>query len=375
MAHAYTPGLSVVERMTIRKERRLPLKGEVLVKVGDKVKYDTIVAKTELPGTPELVNVANKLGCEAAEVPAAMIKKVGDKVKKDDLIAENKSFFGLFKSQATTPIEGTVENISNTTGKVLVRAPAIPVEVAAYIEGKVVEVIPEEGVVIESFGTFIQGIFGVGGETVGELVLVTEDVNAPLTPEMIKPEHKDKIIAGGSIVTYDVAQVAIKHGVKGIVTGGIGDEDLKKFLGFDLGVAITGSEKLGVTIVTTEGFGSIPMADKTFELLKMNQGRIASINGATQIRAGVIRPEVIIPALDRISLGESKETKSQGGMTEGTIVRIIREPRFGAKAKVVRLPVELHTVQSETKVRVVEIELDDGTRWLLPRANVEVVEI
>jgi hypothetical protein len=375
MAHAYTPGLSVVERMVIIKERRLPLKGTVLKKVGDKVKAEDIVAKTELPGNPELVNVANKLGCEATEVPAAMKKAVGDAVKKDDLIAESKSFFGLFRSQATSPIDGTIENISNSTGKVLVRAPAVPVEVLSYIEGKIVEVIPEEGVVIESFGTFIQGIFGVGGETFGDLMLATEDVSATLDSTMIKPEHKGKILAGGSIVSFDVLQAAIKAGVKGIVTGGIGDEDLRKFLGYDLGVAITGSEKKGITLVTTEGFGKIPMAEKTFNLLKMNVGRKASINGATQIRAGFIRPEVIIPTLDKECEGCSKETETAGGMDIGTIVRVIREPRFGEKAKVVRLPVELQVVQSETKVRVVEVQFNDGQKWLMPRANVEVVEL
>ncbi|MFP4497310.1 MAG: hypothetical protein ACLFQV_03795 [Vulcanimicrobiota bacterium] len=374
MAHAYTPGLAIVERMVIRKERRLPLKGQVEVKVGDKVESEKVVARTELPGNPELVNIANKLGLEASEVPNAMVKEVGEFVKKEDLLAEARSFFGLFHSKATSPITGTIENISNTTGKVLVRAPAIPVEVLAYIEGEVVEVMPEEGVILESFGTFIQGIFGVGGETVGDLVLLTEDPGRALAPDMINEKHKGKILAGGALVTSAVIDKAIKTGVKGIVTGGIGDEDLKKFLGYDLGVAITGSEKKGITLVVTEGFGQIPMADKTLGLLKMNQGHKTSINGATQIRAGVIRPEVIIPRMDLKEKGASKENEKAGAMEVGSLIRVIREPNFGAKAKVVSLPVDLVKVESETMVRVVEVEMEDGTRWKLPRANVEMVE-
>ena len=34
MAHAYTPGLKVVETALVRKQRRLPLAGEVLVEKG-----------------------------------------------------------------------------------------------------------------------------------------------------------------------------------------------------------------------------------------------------------------------------------------------------------------------------------------------------
>ena len=234
---------------------------------------------------------------------------------------------------------------------------------------------PQEGVVVESFGTFIQGIFGIGGETFGQLEIITDDLTAEISSTLIKDEHKGKILAGGALITIEAIQAAIKAGAKGIVTGGISDTDLRKFLGYDLGVAITGSEKLGVTLVITEGFGKIPMADKTFSLLKMNTGKKASINGATQIRAGVIRPEVIIPLLDKKEMGDSKEVMSIGGMKIGSLVRIIREPRFGEKAKVVALPVELQKVQSETKVRVLEVELPDGTRWTLPRANVEVVEV
>jgi len=60
-------------------------------------------------------------------------------------------------------------------------------------------------------------------------------------------------------------------------------------------VEATGTEQVGFTLILTEGFGSIPMAGKTFALLSAHAGQPASISGATQIRAGVIRPEIIIP--------------------------------------------------------------------------------
>jgi len=376
MAHAYTPGLLVIERMVLEEERRLPLKGQVLVKVGDKVSSDDIVARTELPGNPELINVANKLGIEASEVPdsvKAAKRKEGDFIKKDQLLAISKSFFGLFTNTCNSPIDGTVEHISDTTGKVLVRAPAIPVEVKAYIDGEIVKVMPEEGVLVKSFGTFIQGIFGVGGETVGELYSLTDNPEAVIEPSDIKDEHKDKVLVGGSLVPYETIQACIKAGVKGFITGGFDDADLRKFIGFDLGVAITGSENLGLTLIVTEGFGKIRIADKTFNLLRKRVGKKASINGATQIRAGVIRPEVIISMADMEDQSLSEE-KEHTGMKIGSIVRIIREPRFGELAKVISLPVQLQQVQSETKVRVVEVQMRDKTKWTLPRANVEIVE-
>jgi hypothetical protein len=44
MGHAYTPGLKVKERLLVKKQRILPLNGNVLRKVGDKVQPDDVVA-------------------------------------------------------------------------------------------------------------------------------------------------------------------------------------------------------------------------------------------------------------------------------------------------------------------------------------------
>lgn len=167
MGHAYTPGLRVAEFTLLQKERKLPLLGEVLVKPGQKVAYGEVVARTELPGDVHSVNVANRLSCVAQDLPEFMRKREGDAVAKGESIAESKSFFGLFKTQCESPTTGTIETISTVTGQVLLREPPIPVEVKAYVDGVVVDVHEKEGATIETWGTFIQGIFGVGGRRTG----------------------------------------------------------------------------------------------------------------------------------------------------------------------------------------------------------------
>jgi hypothetical protein len=126
-------------------------------------------------------------------------------------------------------------------------------------------------------------------------------------------------------------------------------------------------------VIITEGFGRISMSARSFELLRMHDGRNASINGETQIRAGVIRPEIIIP-----HKGAEAESHGEGlssGMVLGTPVRIIREPYFGALGKVRGLPVDLQATETESKMRVVDVELDDGSVVTVPRANVEIIEV
>jgi hypothetical protein len=374
MGHAYTPGLRVTERTLIKKKRILPIQGDVLVQAGQAVNSDSIIARTELPGKVQSINVVNLLSIAPEDIQHYMLKKPGDKIAKDEAIAESKPFIKWFKTIIKSPINGTVESVSEITGQVLLREPPQPLELKAYIDGKVVEVIPREGAVVETYCSFVQGIFGIGGEITGNLQMAVKSADEELTPDKVKPEHKGKIIVGGSYVPSATLKKAIEVGVKGIVIGGFDDKDLKELLGYDLGVAITGTEKIGLTLVLTEGFGRINMAKKTFDLLVKKEGKKASISGATQIRAGVIRPEIIIPDPELAKTVATQEGWERGAMKEGDSIRIIREPYFGTLARVTKLPNELVNIETESPARVLEVEFTDGKRAIIPRANVELIE-
>ena len=200
MAHAYTPGLHITAETKITKVRMLPLPGRVLVNEGDIVKSDQVVAETDFPGDVVSINVVNQLGIEPSEINEFMMKKEGDAVEENEPIAENKPLIKWFKTVINSPITGTIENISNKTGQVLLRKPPRKIELLAYIDSKVVEVLPETGVVIKSAAAFVQGIIGIGGERTGELVKATKTPNEILSADLIKPEHKGKILFGGSLI-------------------------------------------------------------------------------------------------------------------------------------------------------------------------------
>lgn len=375
MSGAYTPGLTVSARTTIIKTRRLPLKGTVLSTTGTWVSPADKVARAELPGIMQPIKVASKLGIEPSEVPALLTVKVGDKVTRGDIVAVTKGMWGLFKSECKANTTGTVELISNITGNVGVREAPTPIEVDAYIPGKIIEVLDGEGVVIEAHGALIQGIFGIGGERRGEIMMITSGPDQPITADMITSAHAGKIIVGGSNLSGDALRKAHELGVTGIVVGGIVDKDLVDYLGYDIGVAITGHEDIPLTLVLTEGFGTIAMAGRTFNLLKSLVGKTASICGATQIRAGVIRPEVIV-ADDTENAGgkAADEVVPSFSLEPGTNIRIIREPYFGLLATVTALPHHLVTVGSGAEVRVLEAKLNStGEIVTVPRANVEIV--
>lgn len=373
MAHSYTPGLKVLKKTVFKKERILPLKGDVLVKEGDSLNPDTIVASTNLPGNVQMLKVSNMLNIDPKDVVEALKVKEGQDVKKGDLIAETSGIFGMFKSSVESPVDGTIESISQSTGRVVLREAPIPVEVDAYVRGKVDEVVENEGIVLSSNAAFIQGIFGIAGEKRGDLVLVSSSPSEELKADQITSDMKGKILIGGSFLSLEAYKKALSMNVAGIVVGGFNYYDLKAILGYNLGVAITGTEKLNTALIVTEGYGSIPMSEATHALLKDNVGNAASINGATQIRAGVIRPEIVIP-LESSNAENDSESKMPEGIQEGSTVRVIRSPNFGKIGTVTSLPSELNKMESETMVRVAEINID-GTNFLIPRANLEMVEM
>ncbi|MDP2864946.1 MAG: hypothetical protein Q8O90_01750, partial [Elusimicrobiota bacterium] len=245
--------------------------------------------------------------------------------------------------------------------------------IKAYVKGKVVEVTPNFGVTIEAEGTFIQGIFGVGGETNGEIAMAVSSPDEDLTAEDIKENHRGKIVIGGKHASLSTIKRAIELGVNAIVVGGIHDRDLRQLLGYDIGVAVTGHEQLGITVIVTEGFGMIPMAEYTCKLLASRNGEKASVSGATQIRAGVMRPEIIVPGFPR-NVTECKKDQGRGWIEPGDPIRIIREPHFGVIGTVKSLPPELTMIGSESHARVLEVTLDSGEVIVIPRANIEVLE-
>lgn len=433
---------------TIRKVRRLPLPGEVLVGVGAQVEPDTVVARISLrPGIPWVVPASRLLGIEPQDLPAAMLRRVGDRVKTKEVIARAQSGlygrkelesptdgiieeisdksgrvvireeFGkeeppisvdvaleigvrprdlprhmlvkvgqevkkgqiiakkgeaaaFFTKVCTAPISGVVSEINERTGHVVIARPFKEVTVTAYIQGRVVEVIPQRGVVVETVGVRLTGAFGVGRERHGPLAVAVERHDQPLTADRIGLEHAGKIVVGGSYVTNDALKKALELGVRGIVTATASYLDLVRSLGVRLGVGITGQEDVEMTVILMEGFGDLEMRPEVFRALQALEGRPCSINGATQIRAGAIRPEIIVPLEDWSGpLGE--EAVVDEDLSVGQRVRVITAPYFGAKGAVRALPREEAVIETEARVPVCEVELDDGRVVVVPRKNVE----
>ena len=138
----------------------------------------------------------------------------------------------------------------------------------------------------------------------------TEVIGAP-TPASFK------VIVGGARVSLAAMRKAMDLGVAAIVSGGFAYQDVRELLGYDVGVAVTGTEDLPTTLVVTEGFGDIAMAKATFALLQSPGGVARSPRVAQRVADGrtrhvgsgsVLQPPAVVAGLEDVAVvGEPVE--------------------------------------------------------------------
>ena len=73
------------------------------------------------------------------------------------------------------------------------------------------------------------------------------------------------------------------------------NRDWTAFCKDELSISFTGDENFGFSLVLTKGFGGMNMDEDTAELFKSYHLKEISISGRTQIRAGIIRPQIVLP--------------------------------------------------------------------------------
>lgn len=369
MAENFVPGLQRAQACTVRKLRELPIPGKILVKENDVVSPQTLVAQAELPGDVQIIRIAELLGVEASDVKQGLRVAAQERVSKGQILCEHKGLFGLFRSQYPAPCDGVVEFVSESLGHLGLRLPPQHISLNAYCGGRVCKVHNSLSVEIETVATIVQGIFGVGGERSGTLHLVDVPASKKLQITDLPPNLENLIVVGGTLPNQEVLTHLAHNKASGLVVGGIDDIALCEFLGFDIGLAVTGNEEIPFSLMVTEGFGDLELSHDVLELLKPHQGKFACMNGTTQIRAGAVRPELIVPTNDQ----PVADLKQSGALTIGTHVRLIRVPYFGKIGELVELPVKPEKLEAGSFARVLRVRLEDGRIVTVPRANAEVL--
>jgi len=354
----YYPAQSRITALTtIRRERLLPVPGQVLVSSGETVGPADIVARCQLPGEVCVIDISRALGVPRGRVAATLRKAAGDAVQVNEVLAAPAGPLASLKKSCRSPVDGQVIEIRDNL--VLIEAAATNLELRAHIKGQVTNVMPNRGVVISATGALIQAAWGSGGEAEGILKVVVDSPQKPLRPRTIDVSCHGTIVVGGRILEVEVLAQAVEAKVRGMIVGGA-DATLIGIL-----------ESLPFPVLITEGFGTMPMAEPAFSLLHSNMGREAMLSADTRTRWGATRPEIMIP------LRAEEEMPGEDGkirpLQVGDRVRALRAPYLGMLGTVAGLPQRLQTLESGARMRVATVELEDGEQALIPLANLEMI--
>lgn len=356
--------LQVTGGAQLRRVRRLASPGKILVKVGQRVQPNDIIATYEIPGRTHYWNIAAVLDVPPADVSRYLRVQLGQALPKDVIVAQTPGLWGRFGRHATMPVSGTLESFSSLSGQMVIRHPSEKKSLTAFLTGEVVDIVAEREVTIEGTVGWIQGAYGIGHESQGPLLVLEGGRNTAIDATHIHPDHQDKILVGGATISAAGLWRAYEAGVLGLISGGIDYLELEMFLQ-RMAQHPSGLAR-SFALVITEGFGAQPIAESAYQLLTNQQGAWVSINGETQIRAGAIRPEIVFAAGSHVH-------KSAPTLQCGSTVRCLRTPYFGQIGTVTELPDRPQKIETETSLHVAKITLLNNNTVVVPRVNLEVI--
>ena len=153
----FAPVKCISPMTIIRRQRSMPVAGKVLARAGQKVGATETVAESNLSPEFLLLDIARGLGVPVDQAESFIQCQVGEQLAENDIIAGP---VGLGRRVMRSPRSGKVVAVSD--GQMLVEIGGQPYQVKAGLPGEVVELVSERGVVIESAGALVQGVWGNG---------------------------------------------------------------------------------------------------------------------------------------------------------------------------------------------------------------------
>ncbi len=340
--------------LDIRRTRRLPFPGTVLVAEGDRVNPQDVIAETVLPKEIVMLDIAQGLGLSKDEAQSCILRAVGETVSAGDILAQcEKPLSRLVRA----PVDGRLVDVAH--GQVVIAAGDRPVQVKAAMIGEVVEVLPEVGAVIYAHGSLLQGVWGNGKTGMGKLHWLESAPSQPIEPSALEDVESGEILTGGFCCQASLFEHALEKDVAGMILNALVPELLSTAMA------------LPFPVIVLSGLGELPLNARIADLLHSQSGETVCVNArdVDEIEGG--RPEVIIPQEGKLT-GESLGFK--GEIAVGRRVRILSEPFIGEAGEIEECPESPHRFASGLEAPAAAIRLEDGQLVTIPQNNLIILE-
>ena len=330
----------------------MPCNGTIHVRAGQKVNASDSIGSAIPEKKHHLINIRRSLGLKRSEQAVRFIsRKNGDMVEKGDILAETT---GLFSRVVRSPVNGKIIGILGS--QILIEENNPPIEYKAGISGTVKEIIAERGVIIETSGALIQGVWGNNRVDSGMLINIAENPSEELTVSRLDISLRGAIIVAGHCSSAETLLMAKDLPLRGLILASM-SADL-----------IPLARQVEFPIILIEGFGRIPMNSAAFNLLKGCDKSDVCVNSEWTGNRNQ-KPEVVVPILD-----ESELPREADDFAKGKTVKINGQPYPSQIGFLVRVMPGSTTMSNGIRISTGEIRLENNEQVFVPLTNLEILE-
>jgi hypothetical protein len=354
MSGNHLPILRHVLPMTaVRRERRLPIPGNITVRVHEKVQAADVVAEAEEPPRHLFLDIARGLGISPADAARALRVELGSRVEAGQILAGP---VGLARRTLRAPGDGRVLQVSR--GRLLFEARPLAYAVHAGFPGEVVATDGSRVVTLETHGALLQGVWGNGRRGWGVMRMIGEGPDEHLLTDKLDIILRGAILVAGTCDHPAPLHQATELSVRGLVLGSMTAELLAV------------ARRLPYPVLLTEGFGSAPLSATAYNLLSTNAGREVAVEAVGGDPFGYQQPEVIIPLTGSQMMDRPERVIP---LATGVRVKVIRGPNRSAVGVVRELIDRAEPYPSGILARSANIQVEGQGLIVVPQANLEVV--
>lgn len=354
MSHYHPDQRLITNLTTIRRHVMLPEAaiGSVRVHDGKRVDPRDVVVQGAIPARHLILEGAAFLGLKKPEnLAALMLVNVGDVVDVKQPLAGKSAKRG---KRLFSPVRGIVAQVAQ--GRIILQEMPEVIDLEAGVKGKVVEVIPGRGVVIESAGALLQGLWGNNRRVLSTLRLEPDVGLESITQDALESKYSGTVVVTRRSLKQISLDVMRDQAFSGIIAPSM-DADLRD-----------AAMKMDGAIILLEGFGSARMSNLVYSLLSEYDRKQVTVDAFLPNRWESRRPEVIITVQT-----EQRPTSINPMLTlqKGMNVRVTRAPHAGINGKVVDLPKTPTLLENGLRVLCAQVELATGETAFVPMTNLE----
>lgn len=240
--------------------------------------------------------------------------------------------------------------------------------IAAGLRGKVIALTRRGGVVIEGQAAIVAGTLGAGRQVAGTLVLWQAPGAAGEQPYI--PPGALLVVPGP--LNLAMLRQALHSGIAGVVASSVSSRDFENFLHTNLIdlLSCANAELLlaqlpPLTILLTEGLGTVAMPARTINLLSKYQGVTALLSGATSV-SSKLYPELVIPLSQKEIAENPCPIMPDVELKPGALVRVCSGSYEGAIGEINYLFTHQQLFPSGVRARAARVQLEDGSQLVVP---------